>query len=67
MTSKVLYPAESESVLLPLAAAPGDVTTGQTPIYAVVDDTNVPHPAWTECRTDNNVSAPSSGACNSPK
>ena len=66
-TSKMLYPAESESVLLPLAAAPGDVVNGIVPIYAVVDDTSVPHPAWTECRTDNNVSAPASGACNSPK
>ncbi|MRG94392.1 FG-GAP repeat domain-containing protein [Polyangium spumosum] len=67
-TSKVLYPAESESVVLPLAAAPGDVTNGQTPIYAVVDDVGAPpHPTWTECRTDNNVSASASGACNSPK
>ena len=66
-TSKVLYPAESESILLPLASAPADVTTGITPIYAVVDDTTVPHPAWTECRIDNNVSASTSGACNSPK
>ncbi|MDC3980035.1 FG-GAP repeat domain-containing protein [Polyangium jinanense] len=66
-TSKVLYAAESESVLLPLPGAPGDVTNGAAPIYAVVDDTSVPHPAWTECRTDNNVSAPASGACNSPK
>jgi len=66
-TTKTLYPAESQSILLPLPGVSSDVTSGQTPIYAVVDDTTSPHPAWTECRTDNNTSAATSGACNTPK
>ena len=66
-TTKTLYPAESQSILLPVPGISTDVTSGQTPIYAVVDDTLTPHPAWTECRIDNNVSAATSGACNTPK
>jgi len=66
-TSQVLYPAESEAVFLPLPNAPPGVTNGVTPIYAVVDDGGAPHPAWTECRTDNNTSAAASGSCNTPK
>jgi FG-GAP-like repeat len=66
-TTKVLYPAESEAIFLPLPNAPTEVTSGVTPVYAVVDDGGAPHPAWTECRTDNNTSAAASGACNDPK
>ncbi len=66
-TSKVLYPAESELLVLPLPAITPDVTTGLVPVYAIADDSMVPHPSWTECRLDNNVSASTSGACNSPK
>jgi len=66
-TTKALYPAESETLVLALPNASSDVTSGVVPIYAVVDDSMAPHPAWTECRTDNNVSAAVSGACDSPK
>lgn len=61
-TSKALYPAESEDVVLPLASPPAEVTSGATPLYAVVDDGSPPH-AWHECRTDNNTSEPASGVC----
>lgn len=67
MTTKVLYPAESEAVLLPFPNAPDPVKNGATPIYAVVDDTGVPHLAWTECRVDNNASTAGSGLCSMPK
>lgn len=66
-TSKVLYPAESESLVLPLPNATSDITSGAVLLYAVADDSGIPHPAWTECRTDNNVSAATSGACDTPK
>ena len=61
-TSHPLYPAESELVTLPLPNAPVSITTGASPVYAVVDDGNPPH-AWVECRPDNNVSEPGSGKC----
>jgi hypothetical protein len=67
MTSKVLYSAESEAVVLPLPDAPPEVKNGTMPIYAVVDDTSVPHPSWTECRTDNNTSPPGKGSCDQPQ
>ena len=62
VTSKPLYPLESEVVSLPFDAAPMDVKDGTTNIYAVVDDTAVPHPSWQECRTDNNIGT-STGKC----
>ena len=65
-TTKVLYPAESEVVKLDLVDPDQGLTSGQTPVYAVVDDTLVPHPSWQECRTDNNTSAPVSAACITP-
>jgi hypothetical protein len=65
-TTKALYPAEGENVLLPLPNAPPAVTSGTTPIYAVVDDGMPAHP-WHECRQDNNVSAAASGKCDAPK
>jgi hypothetical protein len=55
MTSKPLYPLESEVLKLPFDMAPQDVKDGVVDIYAVVDDTMAPHPTWQECRVDNNV------------
>jgi hypothetical protein len=66
ITSKVLYSAESEAIFLPLPNATPDVKNGTTPVYAVVDDGSEPHPAWTECRTDNNVSAAVTASCDQP-
>ena len=64
-TTKVLYPAEAENVTLLLPNAPPDVLAGTTPVYAVVDDSAVPH-TWHECRTDNNVSKTALGSCAGP-
>jgi len=61
-TQKALYPAEAEDVVLELPNAPSDVTSGTTPVYAVVDDGSPSH-AWHECRTDNNTSAAGNGKC----
>ncbi|HVY45243.1 MAG TPA: VCBS repeat-containing protein [Minicystis sp.] len=66
-TTKVLYPAESETVVLPLTNPDPAIVHGTTKVYAVVDDTTTPHPAWQECRTDNDTSAPVSGMCGAPK
>jgi len=60
-TTRALYPAEAELLQLPLSD-PGPVVLDGT-VYAIVDDGGVPHPQWAECRTDNNVSKPVSGAC----
>jgi hypothetical protein len=62
-TLLTLYPAESETLVLPLPNPPAGVTTGATPVYAVVDDGSPPHPGWHECRTDNNTSAAVSASC----
>lgn len=62
VTSKVLYPLESEQLELPFDDAPADVQDGIINIYAVVDDTMAPHPEWQECRVDNNVGV-SGGKC----
>ena len=62
-TSFVLHPLESENVVLLLPNASSDITSGQTPVYAIVDDTTEPHPAWTECRSDNNTSEAVSAEC----
>ncbi|MBL9099657.1 MAG: VCBS repeat-containing protein [Myxococcales bacterium] len=64
-TSKALYPLESQQLVLPYNDAPQDVKDGVVNIYAVVDDTDVPHPAWAECRTDNNTGT-NSGKCLMP-
>ncbi|MEZ4429001.1 MAG: hypothetical protein R3A51_15090 [Nannocystaceae bacterium] len=66
MTSKALYPLEAEVLKLPFDDAPQDVKDGIVNVYAVVDDTMVPHPDWQECRTDNNVGV-STGKCISPE
>jgi hypothetical protein len=61
VTTKVLYSAEAQDVILPLPIPPAGIQDGSTPIYAVVDDKGM-H-AWHECRTDNNVSAAGNGQC----
>lgn len=61
-TTKILYPLESEVLVLPFDDAPQDVKDGVIDVYAVADDTDVPHPAWQECRTDNNTGT-STGKC----
>jgi hypothetical protein len=66
VTTKTLYPAEAENVLLPLPNAPPAITSGMTPVYAVVDD-GMPTHTWHECRQDNDVSAAVSGKCDAPK
>lgn len=65
-TTKTLYPAEAENVVLPIASPPAAITSGMTPVYAVVDD-GMPMHAWHECRTDNDVSAAVSGQCVVPQ
>ena len=64
-TTKVLYPAEAEDLLLELPDAPIGVKDGSVPIYAVVDDNAPPH-TWHECREDNNK-VMASGACITPR
>lgn len=61
LTSKALYPAESEDVFLPWPDAPAEVRNGAAKVFAIVDDGGV-H-TWRECRTDNNVSEAVSGYC----
>ncbi len=62
MTTQVLYPAASENVVLNIPNAPSSLTSGQTTVYAVVDD-GMPMHAWHECRTDNHTSAAVSSKC----
>ncbi len=62
-TTLTLYPAQSQQVVLPLMNPDDGLKNGTTPVYAVFDDGGPPHPAWTECRTDNNTSAPTSAMC----
>jgi hypothetical protein len=65
-TTKTLYPAEAENVVLLLPNAPAAITSGMTPVYAVVDD-GMPMHTWHECNTTNDTSAAVSGKCDSPK
>lgn len=53
-TTKTLYPAEAEDVLLDGANVPQTIKNGDAPLWVVVDDGMPEHP-WHECRTDNNV------------
>ena len=63
-TTIILYPAEAQDVTLTLTSPDQALTSGtELPVYAVFDDGGAPHPAWTECRTDNNTSTPVSAAC----
>jgi hypothetical protein len=64
VTTKTLYPAESEAVVLPLPNAPMAIMDGTTPIYAVVDDGMPPH-SWHECNTANNTGV-GTGKCGAP-
>ncbi|EYF00318.1 FG-GAP repeat domain-containing protein [Chondromyces apiculatus] len=59
VTTRALYPAEAEVVVLPGV----DPAIQSGTVYAIVDDGSPPHPLWTECRTDNNTSAAISGRC----
>jgi hypothetical protein len=53
-TTKILYPAEAEDVILDGANIPVAIQNGETDLWVVVDDGMPDHP-WHECRTDNNV------------
>ena len=53
VTMNVLYPAQSEDVVVPGDMVPLSVQDGSTPVWVVVDDDEPAHP-WKECRTDNN-------------
>jgi hypothetical protein len=65
VTTAALYPAQSENVTLAIDMPSPALTSGTTPFYAIVDDVSVsaPHPAWTECRTDNNTGKAGLGSC----
>ena len=63
-TSKTLYPAEAEDVVLELPNAPDTVTDGTSTIWVVVDDA-MPMHEWQECRVDNNRDS-GSGKCPTP-
>ncbi|MEZ4307475.1 MAG: VCBS repeat-containing protein [Polyangiaceae bacterium] len=60
-TTKVLYPAESQLLILPLPMPL------ETSVYGIVDDSPAPHPEWAECRTDNNTSKAVFGGCDTPQ
>jgi len=65
VTSKSLYPAESEDLILPVPNPPPGVLDGSVKLYVVVDDQSPPH-AWHECHIENNV-ASGYGVCDGPK
>jgi hypothetical protein len=60
MTSKTLYPAEAEDVVLDGALVPQAIQDGDQDLWVVVDDGMPEHP-WHECRTDNNVTSGDAG------
>ncbi len=64
VTTKVLYPAEAEDVVLLLPNAGPGVLDGSSVLWVVVDD-EMPDHAWQECRVDNN-SATGDGKCPMP-
>ncbi len=53
-TTKILYPAEAEDVILDGADVPQAIQDGDQELWVVVDDGMPEHP-WHECREDNNV------------
>jgi hypothetical protein len=59
LTTKALYPAEAQDVILLLdATSPPGVLDGSIPVFAVVDD-GMPMHAWHQCNVDNDkASAP---------
>jgi hypothetical protein len=60
MTTKTLYPAEAEDVVLDGALVPQPIQDGDQDLWVVVDDGMPEHP-WHECRTDNNVTSGDAG------
>ncbi|MCY0986443.1 hypothetical protein OV203_04895 [Nannocystis sp. ILAH1] len=64
VTTKVLYPAEAEEVVLELPNPPPGVVDGSSVVWVVVDDA-MPMHAWHECRVDNNR-ASGTGKCPRP-
>ena len=52
-TSKTLYPAEAEDVILELPDPPPGVVDGTSEVWVVVDDAEPIH-EWHECKVDNN-------------
>ena len=52
-TTKTLYPAEAEDVLLLLPDPPPGVEDGTSDVWVIVDDL-VPEHEWHECKLDNN-------------
>jgi hypothetical protein len=62
LTTKVLYSAEAEDVVLELPNAPPELLNGTKTAYVVVDD-QAPAHAWHECRVDNNTSKAVKGTC----
>ncbi|HWB82248.1 MAG TPA: VCBS repeat-containing protein [Nannocystaceae bacterium] len=56
MTTKTLYPAEAEDVVLELDPPPQSLVDGSNDAWVVVDDGNPDHP-WTECRPENNTAS----------
>jgi hypothetical protein len=54
LTTKSLYPAEAEEVILGGANVPLPIQNGEADLWVVVDDGMPEHP-WHECRTDNNT------------
>lgn len=59
-TKLALYPAQAEQVAVELGDMHPDVQNGAVDVYAIVTTQAV------ECRTDNNTSSQSSGACIPP-
>ncbi len=64
VTTKDLYPAEAEDVILDLPNPSEAITEGLVDIYVIADDGMPDHP-WHECRTDNN-SDHATGKCAMP-
>ncbi len=52
VTTKSLYPAEAEDLVLVLDPPPQSLVDGSQDAWVVVDDGMPAHP-WTQCRTDN--------------
>lgn len=62
-TTKTLYSAQSEVVVLPLSSPPAGLLNGSETAYAAVAVPDSVH----ECRADNNTSAPVTAQCGVPK
>ncbi len=62
LTTKVLYSAEAEDIVLELPNAPPELLNGAKTVYVVVDD-QAPAHAWHECKVDNNTSKAVKGTC----